>query len=223
MRGFMNHTRSGEQTDRALESHASGAQGCRHHRRGAVARVLGILGFVSVVGGEAWATTADGALLTNIAAATYSSSSKVGFAVSYCATVPILIRNPSIVILKSATPTMQSPGSAVTYTLCVINCGSGSATNVTVTDKLPDNVGFTGLGDEVLPPGGGWWTDDFSGPPWGFWTNYAWTYYESANGAAYVAGTPPVGQVTPYYLRWVLNQLGPGCQSAYVQYTATIL
>ncbi|MGA7614600.1 MAG: hypothetical protein WBX15_05400, partial [Thermoanaerobaculia bacterium] len=50
---------------------------------------------------------------------------------------------PNVTISKSASATQLEPGSTMSYTLTLLNSGSGSASNVTVTDALPTTAYFT--------------------------------------------------------------------------------
>ena len=97
----------------------------------------------------------------------------------------------------------------MTFRLWVVNCSPyASAFNVSIIDKLPDNVGF----NTTIATAGNTWTN---GPG-------AWTAYDGTNGTTWGAGEPAVGQTTPYYLRYILSLLGPS-KSAYVQYGVNIL
>jgi len=172
---------------------------------GRLLRALALAGLA--LAGQARATTSDGAIVTNVACATFSAVYPGAFAVSYCATATVLVANPCINLRKEVTPSVQAAGGTLTFRLWVINCSPyASAFNVSIIDKLPDNVGFN--------------TDMTTGN----WANGpgVWTQYESTNGTAWAAGAPPVGQTTPYYLRYILSVLGPA-KSAYVQYGVNIL
>jgi hypothetical protein len=90
----------------------------------------------------------------------------------------------------------------------VVNCSPiMSAFNVSVTDKLPDNVAY-----------------DQPGFSWNGNSGGTWYTSKSATGAAgsYATGTPTNGQTTPYFQRFVLDQLGPA-KSAYIKYSVVIL
>src|SRR5688500_17248493 len=80
--------------------------------------VLAARGLVSMAPGSAAAATADGTLITNVACATFSANpaGTAGYAVSYCATATVLIRNPCIALQKIANPTVQASGGDVTFT-----------------------------------------------------------------------------------------------------------
>ena len=153
------------------------------------------------------APTADGTLITNVACATYMAPGGQGFAVTYCATQWVLVANPCLALQKLATPTLQSSGGTVTFTLWVVNCScTNSAFNVQVTDRLPDNMGYVA-------------------PSWANWPNGGGTWYQSYGGAAagpFTAGAAPNGQGAPDYLRYALDMLGV-CKSAFVTFQATVL
>ena len=150
--------------------------------------------------------TGDGTLVTNVACATYMSASGAGFAVSYCATAILNIQNPCVALQKVANPTAQASGGTVTYTIWVVNCScTGSAFNINVTDRLPDNVAM----NQDL----GRWNGGSGG-----------NFYVSSgsNNTTWAINAPLAGQATPYYLRYVLDQLGP-CKSAFVSFAVSVL
>ncbi len=169
----------------------------------------GLLGLGLLAGAPGRAATVDGTIITNIACATYMGfAGGLGFKVSYCATQTVLVANPCINLYKSSNPTQQSAGGTVTFTLYVVNCScTVSAWNVTVTDRLPDNMSYNN------PPAPAFWNGGSGG---------TWSPFMSSDNVTYAAGSPPAGQVTPYYLRFVLDRLGP-CKSAMAQFTANIL
>lgn len=155
---------------------------------------------------EANAATADGTLITNVACATFNTASLSPYAVSYCATATVIIQNPCVSLVKTPDVTIQAAGGTVTYTLWVVNCSpASSAFNITVTDKLPDNVKYDAPRAQWNGLGGGLWANS-----------------SSSNGTAWAASNPLAGQGTTYYLRFVMPTLGP-LQSAFVQYSVTIL
>ena len=161
-------------------------------------------------GGPALAATVDGTLITNIACATFQGfAGPQSFSVSYCATRTVLVQNPCINLVKTSNPTQQSSGGTVTFTLYVVNCSCVvSAWNVQITDRLPDNVS---------------WSDNWAN--WNGGSGGTWTPYTSSDNVTYGAGQPTIGQTSvgsPYYLRFVLDRLGP-CKSAMAQFTANIL
>jgi uncharacterized repeat protein (TIGR01451 family) len=54
--------------------------------------------------------------------------------------------NPNLTFTKSASPSNGlAPGDAVTFTLTVTNIGTGTASGVTVSDAIPNNLVFTGI------------------------------------------------------------------------------
>lgn len=160
------------------------------------------------VGREACAATADGTLITNVASATFNTASLSPYAVSYNATATVIIQNPCVTLIKTPDVTIQAAGGKVTYTLWVVNCSPvTSAFNITVTDKLPDNVAYDG-------PQGQW-----NGLGGGIWQR---TSSSTGGSGTYGTGLPPAGQVTPYYLRFAIGALGP-LQSAFIAYSVAIL
>ena len=169
--------------------------------------VVGLVGLL--VAGRTHATTSDGAIVTNVASATFNAVYAGAFAVSYASTATVLIANPCINLRKDVSPSVQAAGGTLTFRLWVVNCSPyASAFNVSIIDKIPDNVGYN---TDIVATGS--WSPSGLG---------VWSQYESTNGTAWAAGPPPVGQVTPYYLRFILSLLGPG-KSAYVQYGVNIL
>jgi hypothetical protein len=171
---------------------------------------LAALGLLATMGKEASAMTADGTLVTNVACATYMSASGAGFAVSYCVTTTFGITNPCIALQKVASPTAQASGGLVTYTIWVVNCQAsctGSAFNINVTDRLPDNV-MAGAPALVT-----YWNGNSGGN---------WSVASGSNNTTWASGAPVAGQNVPYYLRFVLDQLGP-CKSAYSSFTVSVL
>lgn len=152
--------------------------------------------------------TSDGALITNVACATFMSPGGQGFSVSYCASQYVLVANPCLSLQKLAAPTLQSSGGTVTFTLWTVNCScSNSAFNITVTDRLPDNMNYTT----------GATLSNWNGGSLGTWT----ASWSSSNAAGSWTTGQPLGQGAPYYLRYALDQLGP-CKSAYVQFMTTV-
>ena len=159
--------------------------------------VLAAAGWLGA-GSAARAATADGTLITNVACATFSSLG-VPFAVSYCATAYAIVQNPCVALQKVANPTVQATGGTVTFTLWAVNCSASvSAFNVTVTDRLPDNVTYSG--NEL------YWKGSNPG-------NTALFPANSTNNIAWVAGSATLGQGAPFYLRWQQFLLGPGTSS----------
>ena len=155
--------------------------------------------------GPAWGMTTDGTMITNVATSTYSTTSGMGWVVSYSVTALAWVANPCMSLQKTATPASQASGNSVTYTIWVINCScTSSAFNVTVTDRLPDNAGFGASGVDWNGGSGGTWYRTYS-----------------SDGVAWV-GAASAGQTAPFYLRFALNLLGP-CKSAMEAYSVTVL
>ncbi len=176
----------------------------------------------------ATAMTADGALITNSAAATMYWGSggdpwwgaapdgpyaSPFFTMSYKATTTVIVSCPLVALQKWATPTSQAAGGTVTFTICVVNNSlAASAWNVILTDQLPDNMAYvTGIAGDTWTTGG---TLIGTAP------NYAWSTTSAAG--VFFNGQPPSGQTNPYFLRWVINPLGPG-RSACMTVRATVL
>jgi len=164
---------------------------------------------LALASGRAAASTSDGSLITNIASATYQVVSGgavvvAGYNVSYAATRTVLIQDPCLLLQKTATPTQQSPGALVTFSICIVNCSlTGSAFGVTITDRLPTNMGY-------------------STPSYASWGGL-WVNSSSPDQVTWTAGEPPVGQNAPFYMRWVLpGVLGIG-RSACISYQASVL
>jgi uncharacterized repeat protein (TIGR01451 family) len=152
------------------------------------------------------AMTADGALMTNTAFATFSgiAGQAVSYKTSYLASANVLICNPLILYVKTATPSMAAPTAVVTFTVCTINNSTTtSAFNVVITDQIPGNMAFIAEKEKWPLPVTSVWGPSVSGP---------WS------GAAV-----PAGQVSSF-LQWQFSQInvGPG-KSACVTYTASIL
>lgn len=170
-------------------------------------RLIALLALVLAPLRYASAATMEGTLITNIASASMNSSAGApAFTVSYSSTATVLVRNPCINLVKNSNPTTQTAGGTVTFTLYVVNCSCWvSAHNVIITDRLPDNVNYS---DNY-----GSWNGGGAG---------IWTPYSCSDNATWVNSQPVVGQGAPYYLRFVLDWLGP-CKSAMAQFTANIL
>jgi uncharacterized repeat protein (TIGR01451 family) len=167
--------------------------------------MLAALGLLAATGRVVQAMTADGTLITNVACATYMSASGQGFAVSYCVTARIQIANPCLALQKIANPTTQASGGTVTYTVWVVNCScDNSAFNINVTDRLPDMV--------AMDAARGTWNGESGGN---------WTAASGSNNTTWAANVPLAGQVAPYFLRYVLDQLGP-CKSAFVAFSVSV-
>lgn len=157
------------------------------------------------------AMTADGALMTNTALATFGGLGGIGtmYRISYLASVNVLICNPIISYVKNATPTMVAPTETVTFTVCTMNNSiTTSAFNVMITDQIPGNMAYVGGGTAVAP---------------NIWGGTNWFAYNSTTiNGPWNAGMPAVG-TSNNFLRWMMRiNIGPGV-SACVTYRATVL
>ncbi len=158
--------------------------------------------------GVSAAPTADGTLITNVACATFQAAGGQGFAVSYCVTAIVRVDSPCIALQKIANPTVQSSGGTVTFSIYVVNCScTNSAFNIMVTDRLPDNMSYSG---------------NYAGIALGF--PGTWTPYQSSvnTGTGWSGVALAVGQGAPYYMRYILDFISP-CKSALVTFTANVI
>lgn len=172
--------------------------------------LVGLLAAAALLAGtarEARAVSTRGTMITNISSATFNTADGLPFMVTYSATALVRVAAPHIRVRKSATPSQQVPGGCVTFVLWLKNLDSMmTAYNVTMFDQLPDNMLYN---------------DAYSS--WNGGSGGTWFVNASATGVApYPSGEPPVGQVAPYYMQWMLTQLGPR-KSAYVQFSVCIL
>lgn len=170
---------------------------------------VALLWFVPARG---WAMTAEGALITNLASGTYSSPvSGAQTVISYGVTATVLVVNPTVLLQKTANPTLQSVAGTVTFCITFSNASAYvSAFNILILDVTPQNMHYVpGAGNAV-------WVNDPS----------AITNDYSPNG-----GQPPIGWVTGYpgvalgstaTFRWNVPVLGPG-RSGYVCYMASVM
>ncbi len=175
--------------------------------------LLSVLMGVALLAGagrEAGAGTTRGTLVTNFAMATFNTPAGIQFQVSYAVTAPFLVEAPDVIIWKGPywPPTEQMPGGPVWFWIYLWNDSQVmTAYNVTLTDQLPDNTAY---GNDLSA-----WIGDFA---------FAATSYtsSSADGITYTDGEPVVGQAAPYFMRWVLPQLGPN-KSAVIVFRVDIL
>jgi len=163
-----------------------------------------------ILPGYASALTMCGSLLTNSVTVTFGSNpaGSVMFNVSYNSSATVLINCPTIIVNKIATPTLQTAGQTVVFRVWVANTSPWfSAFNVAVIDRLPDNMEWAGVASV-------------------YWTNMPAPVWTEGAAAAYLGpygvGAPASGQDFPYYMRWTLDQIGPG-KSGYVEFQARIL
>jgi hypothetical protein len=93
----------------------------------------------------------------------------------------------------------------LTYTIWAVNCSSStSAFNINMTDRLPDNVMMM-----------------MSLPGWNGNSGGSWWAASGSNNTTWTASLPAYGQGPPYYLRFVLDLLGPA-RSGFVSYVVTV-
>ncbi len=155
------------------------------------------------------AATAWGTLITNVATITMMSGFPdfVGYSVSFNMTCTVLIvGGPCITAQKIVSPPATESGQALNYRIWIINCSPLiSAFNITVNDRLPDNAMM--------------WQDLGN---WDGGSGGTFSKSNSANSITWSSGMPATGQGAPYYIRWVLNLLGPG-RSAFVEFSAKVL
>jgi uncharacterized repeat protein (TIGR01451 family) len=176
-----------------------------------IALLAGLVAGIILSAGRAEALATSGVLLTNMVSFTYSNDFGGNRQIlgTYGATTTVLIQNPAMSVTKYATPTLQASGSNVTFKVCVMNTnGTASAFNVAVLDRLPDNMEWAGVATSM-------WAVQV---PAGTWTEQS----SSVFPGPYAAFPPIAGQDAPYYMRWVLNTLGPN-RSACVEFQAKIL
>jgi uncharacterized repeat protein (TIGR01451 family) len=78
-------------------------------------------------------------------------------------TVTTTVLAPTITVVKTDGLEEVNAGGELTYTLRITNSGSVTATDILVTDLLPDGVSYTGdttWTPDPIPPNGGTWTVD---------------------------------------------------------------
>lgn len=166
---------------------------------------------------KADAATACGTIITNVATATMWSGfpDYVAYQVSYNASATIIVLCPPVVALRKYANTdygsfQQAPaGGLVTFMICVENQTVTSVWGMTITDRLPANTTFEAgvAGYNILHPSG---------------AASITASQSSVSGGPFNAGSPSLGQGSPYYLRWTLQYIGP-LRSACVSYSARIM
>ena len=172
------------------------------------------LGAAALRPAVAMAATAEGTLITNVACATFSATDQTPFAASYCSTALIFIVAPSVQVNKRANPSIECSGGTVTFCMYAYNNSNWtSAFNVVLNDRMPGGVSYiTGQNLWAGGTAGATITQGWGG--------------EGLPSNAYLWGSEPVlGAVTSgnyYYLRWVINMLGPR-QSAMICYRVQLL
>ena len=190
----------------------------RTTRRAGLPVTLLALAALALPGG-ARSQTACGALITNIAMATMWSGPPdlVAYEVSYGVTATVLVLCPPVIALRKSSSLNGSnlvtcaAGCTVTFSICLENQQFGpndSVWSVTITDRLPTNMSFVS-----------WGLDDYNT------TTPAPAAPVATQSSVLTggwSGTAPVGQTAPYYLRWVVDRIGP-TRSACLTYRAKIL
>lgn len=158
------------------------------------------------------AATAEGALITNIACATFMATDQTSFAASYCSTAVVFIVAPSVQVNKRANPSIECSGGTVTFCMYAYNNSNWtSAFNVTLNDRMPDGVSYI--------PGQNMWAGGTAGAT----VTQGWGGVVLPN--MFWGSEPAIGSIsagTYYYLRWVINVIGPR-QSAMVCYRVQLL
>jgi uncharacterized repeat protein (TIGR01451 family) len=91
-----------------------------------------------------------GTLVTNTASIS-SASQPDAVTANNSFSVELTISQPNLQIVKTASPTLVSPGGLVTYTITVTNVGNALATNVELDDELGvfTDFGFHSYGDTM--------------------------------------------------------------------------
>jgi len=196
--------------------------------------MLGVVMGAVVIAGPARGETVSGTLLTNVVTATMHSGAPgfIVYEVSYNCTATVLVLSAPIVRLvkrvlyaDGSWPDVAccgvqrggayaAVGSTVTFQVCIENQMDQSAWWVTMTDVLPANVSYQGMGTGWA--GGAYETSE--GAP-------GLTYAYSTGGAYAtftMPGGPAVGTVAPLSLRWVVEYIGP-TKSACVAFWAKVL
>jgi len=196
--------------------------------------MLGVVLAGLLVAGSARGETAAGTLLTNVVTATMHSGAPdfIVYEVSYNATATVLVLSQPVVrLLKKVLygdgslpdmaccgaargGAMAAVGATVTFQVCIENQMDQSAWWVTLTDALPANVSYQGMGNGWV--GGAYNTS--AGAPgltYAYNTGGAWADFTPPGG-------PVAGTVSPLNLRWVVQYIGPA-KSACVAFWAKVL
>jgi hypothetical protein len=171
----------------------------------------------------AQATVSDGTLLTNIACASFrAADNPVMQAVSWCATVNVIVFNPAIAMRKISTPTMQCSAGTVTFCIYVVNTSAmSSAFNVIVEDIMPGDG--AGMGLAYLAGQRTEWNPQAVPIVYGYRNGWGVPVIPIWAGfAADPDGEPADGMVGTYYIRWGISVIGPN-RSMMVCFKATVL
>lgn len=191
--------------------------------RFAVAAALVIV--TSGVAGRAVAATAEGALLTNMATASFLSVQWTDYETTYGTSAYVLVVVPSVQIRKVATPTAECPGATVTFCIWVTNASAyTSAFNVVIDDRVPDIFEYV-VGQDR-------WAGNTAGATMiagysitDFGQVYCWpgTVHIKCPDGSPSSGLPLAGQIgSSLRMFWTINMIGPG-QSAMMCFKARIL
>lgn len=178
--------------------------------------LLGIL----AVAGTAGAQTSEGALLTNVATASYFSPDGGYYTITYNSTRYVLVMSPAIQLYKSSNPTQQCTGGTVTFCVTARNSSAmTSAFNVVIEDKMPgDNISY---GFAYLTGQTNWATTTGSVITLGYKYCVGAGCPSVGTWNPFWGAEPLQGQLGPYYLRWGVNMIGPG-RSVQVCFKATV-
>jgi hypothetical protein len=175
--------------------------------------------------GRARAATAEGALLTNVATATFWSLQGTPLLPEWNGTAYVLVVAPSIQVSKTADPWIECPGATVTFCIYAVNESLyTSAFNVILNDRLPDLFAYVSGQDRWAGnTSGATITPGYRGP--GGFDVYCWpgVIHASCPDGAPSSGEPNDGQIGPNYnVRWAISVIGPG-QSAMACFKVRIL
>ncbi len=180
-------------------------------RKAGLLRAVAAAGLCSVVfSGTAVAATACGTIITNVANTWMWSGpiDQIEFPLTYNVTATVKVICPVTALVKYADRSVASAGATVTFYICVDNqrmSVDGSVWNVTMTDRLPDGMGFID-----------WNTNNYGGTvSWSAWST-------SLAPGGWSSAAPAVGTQDPLYMRWQVASIAP-MKSACVTYRATVL
>ena len=153
-------------------------------------------------GKDATATALEGALLTNIASASYWKTDGSPRTVTFNATFAVFVKTPNVMMKKTAFPSMQAAGGVVYFCITFSNHSRyTTAFNLVMTDQLPVNMSYVGhdpaRDHEYVADPTAVLTPSFTLDGGATWTDGAWL----TNGQE---GGPNVR------MRWTINELGPG-------------
>ena len=175
-----------------------------------------LVGALAVSSRPVFAAAPCGADILNTASVTMWSGpiDQIGYALSYNVSASVRIVCPVTGLVKYARPSLVSAGGNVTFFVCVDNQRiDGSVWNVTVTDRMPDGLGFVAFNPE-----------SYVGSTVGanLWGGTITTSWAASLAGPWTAGAPVAGQQDPLFLRWVISAVGP-LRTACVTFSAQIL